>query len=260
MKARKKPVGWLRRSSPTILICVSAVGVVATAVLAAKAAPKAKLLLEQAEAEKGEELTNLEKVRTAGRVYIPAAVTGVLTITCMFSANTLSRKSQAALSSAYVLLDQSFRRYQGKVKELFGEDAHKRVVNEIMAEDVENVSVTAQGGFFNSSLDFGVDNEVTRRFYDSFSGRAFNSTIEKVIQAEYHLNRNFCIHGAASVSEFYEFLGLPDESEVNKAIGWDCADELYWVDFNHSITRLDDGFEYCVIDFVFDPAPIPEYR
>lgn len=260
MKARRKPVGWLRRSSPTILICVSTIGVVATAVMAAKAAPKAKQLLEEAEAEKGEALTKLETVKVAGPVYIPTVVTGVLTITCMFSANTLSRKTQAALSSAYALLDQSFRRYQGKVKELFGEEAHKQVIGEILMEDAENVSITAQGGFCNSSLDFGVEDEVVRRFYDSFSGRAFNSTIEKVIQAEYHLNRNFCQRGDASVAEFYEFLGLPEMADAYKSIGWDCADELYWVDFDHSITRLDDGFEYCVIDFVFDPSPLPEYR
>lgn len=259
MKTKRKPVGWLKQNSPTILICISAIGVVATAVLAAKAAPKAKRLLEEAEAEKGEELTSLEKVKTAGSVYIPAAVTGVLTITCMFSANTLSRRTQAALSSAYALLDQSFGRYQKKVKEIFGEEAHDQIVGEILMEDAEKVSITANG-FCSSSLDFGVTDEVERRFYDSFSGRAFTSTIEKVLQAEYHFNRNFVIGGGyADINQFYEFLGLAP-IEGGGVIGWNCEEELYWIDFNHSITKLDDGFEYCIIDFMFDPTPLPEYR
>lgn len=259
MKARRKPVGWLRRSSPTILICVSAVGVVATAVLAAKAAPKAKRLVEEAEAKKGEELTNLEKVKTAGPVYIPAAMTGVLTITCMFSANTLSRKTQAALSSAYALLDQSFKRYQRKVKELFGEGAHKQVVGEILMEDAEKVSLTNPCLLGNTTLDFGVDDEVVRRFYDTYSGKAFNSTIERVIQAEYHLNRIFTLGGYASLNEFYQFLGLPEIEGGNK-IGWSYADGYEWVDFNHSITKLDDGFEYCIIEFSFTPMPFESYQ
>ena len=41
-----KSTSYLRRSSPTILTCVSAVGVVATAVMAVKATPKAIILLE----------------------------------------------------------------------------------------------------------------------------------------------------------------------------------------------------------------------
>lgn len=253
----KKPIGWFKRSSSTILICVSAVGVVATAVLAAKAAPKAKQLLEEAKGEKGEDLTKLEMVKTAGPVYIPAAVIGMLTITCMFGANTLSRRSQATLSSAYGLLDQSFRRYKNKVKELYGEETHDRIMKEIVTEDAENVKLTACG-FTNSSLDFGVDDEVERRFYDTYSGRAFSSTIERVLQAEYHLNRNFLLAGAIDINEFYEFLGLSPIEDGDK-IGWDFSDEIYWLDFDHSLTKLDDGLEYCIIDFVFTPRPFTEY-
>lgn len=255
---QRKPVGWLRRSSPTILICVSVIGMIGTAVLAAKAAPKAKQLLEEAEKEKGEELTKLEAVKVAGPVYIPAVATGVLTTVCMFSANSFSRKTQAAITSAYALLDQTYRRYQGKVKELFGEEAHKQVIGEIVKEDAEDVYIQATG-FTNSSLDFGVENEVVRRFYDAYSGRAFDSTIEKVLQAEYHLNRNYAGGGGCEcVNRFYEFLGL-SPIDGGDRIGWDvCESELYWIDFDHYIERLDDGFEYLVIQFVFDPMPLGE--
>ena len=48
---------YLRRSSPTILCCVAAVGVVGTAIASAKAVPKAMKLLENATEEKGEKLS-----------------------------------------------------------------------------------------------------------------------------------------------------------------------------------------------------------
>ena len=44
---------FLRRNSSTILTCAGGVGVVATAVLTAKATPKAMRLLEEARNEKG---------------------------------------------------------------------------------------------------------------------------------------------------------------------------------------------------------------
>ncbi len=43
---------FLKKNAGTILTCIGAVGVVATAVMSAKATPKAIELLEKAEAEK----------------------------------------------------------------------------------------------------------------------------------------------------------------------------------------------------------------
>ena len=81
---------FLKRNSSTILTCIGAAGVIATSVLAVKATPKAMALLEQSEEEKGEKLTNMEKVQVAGPAYIPAAIVGASTIACIFGANVLS--------------------------------------------------------------------------------------------------------------------------------------------------------------------------
>ena len=55
-----------------------------------------------------------------------------------------------------------------------------------------------------------------------------------MLQAEYHLNRNFAIRGGdGTVNEFYEFLGLAP-IDGGDTIGWAVCDELRWVDFNHT--------------------------
>ena len=118
---------FLKRNSSTILTCIGAAGVIATSVLAVKATPKAMALLEQSEEEKGEKLTNMEKVQVAGPAYIPAAIVGASTIACIFGANALSKKTQASLMSAYALLDSSYKQYKNKVKELFGEDSDRNI-------------------------------------------------------------------------------------------------------------------------------------
>ena len=96
--------------------------------------------------------------------------------------------------------------------------------------------------------------EIVRTFYDAFSQRHFESTISKVIQAEYHLNRNFMFNGVISLNDFYEFLGL-EKIKIGDDLGWsNCNGDIYWIDFNHHRIDLDDGMEIFVIDMVFEPT------
>lgn len=53
---------FLKRHSSTILTVMGAIGVGATAVIAVKDTPKALRILDEAEQEKGEELTVKEKI------------------------------------------------------------------------------------------------------------------------------------------------------------------------------------------------------
>ena len=114
----------IKKHSSAILSGVAVVGVAATAISAAKATPKAILLIEEAEKEKGEKLSATEKFVTAAPVYFPTALIGVSTVACIFGAHVLNKKQQAALTSAYALLSASYNGYRGKVEEVFGEDAN----------------------------------------------------------------------------------------------------------------------------------------
>lgn len=245
---------YLRRNSSTILTIASAVGVIFTVVTAVKATPKAVARLEEAKEEKGEELTALETIKVAGPVYIPSAVIGTGTIICMFGANALNRRQQAALSSAYALVDGSYKEYKAKLKELYGEEAHNNVVDAIVKEHCSETYLHAPSFFSDASLELDEGDEGEQRlFYDYYSKRYFETTMEKVLQAEYHLNRNFTLGCCAPVNEFYEFLGLCP-IEGGDEVGWTMADGINWVDFNHRKVRIDGGFDCYVIEMVFDPT------
>ena len=125
-----------------------------------------------------------------------------------------------------------------------------------MAEKCKEVSISSPSFISNSSLDFGegMEPEITRTFYDSFSQRYFESTIEKVIQAEYHLNRNFMFAGVIPLNDFYEFLGL-ERTDFGDKVGWSSVNgDIYWIDFNHHRLTLEDGMEIYIIDMVFEPT------
>jgi hypothetical protein len=225
------------------------VGVIATVVTAVKATPKALILLDQAEEDKGEKLTKFEALRVAGPIYIPSVLIGAGTLACIFGANVVSKRQQATLMSAYALLDNSYKEYKKKVDELYGDGAGERVREEIAKDKY--------AGDGNLSDD---DKEL---FYDFHSGRYFESTKEAVMAAEYETNRALFVNGAVSLGEFYDFLGLEYLPEYD-VVGWTCCqlEEMYWhpwIEFDHEETVIDEdpdgnsGLECTIIHLPLGP-------
>ena len=240
---------FFKRNASTILTCVGGAGVIVTSVMAVKATPKALRLIEKAEEEKGEKLTKFEVVYTAGPVYIPAVVSGAATIACVFGANALNKRQQAALMSAYALLDNSFKDYKKKVEELYGEDANREIRAEIAKDKYDE-------------NDISVDDE-KQLFYDDFSGRYFESTMEQVIKAEYDLNRKLSLWDGIHVNEFYEFLDIPP-IDGGEHLGWSRSMLMDyhwtpWLDFKHEKVVMDDGLECYIITPQYEPVIDFEY-
>lgn len=241
---------FLKKNASTILTCAGGVGVIATAVLAVKATPKALERIETAKEEKGEPLSKWETVQVAGPAYIPTIVTGASTVACIFGANILNKRQQAALMSAYAFLDTSYKEYKKKVSELYGEEAHAYVREEI-------------------AKDKYVDNEINLEdrnkelFYDMFSERYFESTMADVIKAEYEINKKISNLGGAFVNEFYELLDIP-QLDHGTSMGWSIGSLMsekwnQWLDFDHKKVIMDDGLECTIITMTSEPMFDYEY-
>lgn len=240
---------FFKRNASTILTCVGGIGVVATAVVAVKDTPKAMQIIEKKTEEKGEDLTTIEKIKVAGPVYIPAVAIGVSTLACIFGANTLNKRTQASLMSAYALLDSSYKEYKNKVEELYGEGASARVQGEV-AKDKHNAG--------NISRD---DEKLL--FYDYFSERYFESTMEEVMQAEYDINRELHTKDYAYLNEFYDLLGL-DHIQSGWDLGWSMGASLShywktWIDFRHEKVEMEDGMECYIITMTEPIVDFEEY-
>ena len=239
-----KSQGFVRKNSPTILTIVGTGGVVVTAVMAAKATPKALLLLENAKQEKGDELTKIEKLKVAGPVYIPSALVGAATISCIVGANVLNKRQQTALASAYAALNATHKEHKAKVEEMLGEGTNAAVEKEI-----------AQDKYDENKPEPEKDGETL--FYDEYSKRFFNSTLEKVQRAQYYLNRNLSMRDYAYLNEWYDELGL-EEVPQGYELGWStgaCFDYYWqpWIDFINDKATLDDGREYYIIRMLTEP-------
>lgn len=234
---------WHRNGS-LILSCASAAGVIATAVLVAKSATK----ISEIQNEREKQMDAKEKIT----IYGPAILVCAGTICCILGANVLSHRRQVSLASAYALMDSSFKKYKSKLKELYGEEAHEHIIDSIAIEKATEMYIACEhlGSYCDLSID---ENKRPVLFYEEFSDRLFESTIEQVISAEYHLNRNYILRGVQVINEFHDFLGL-DPIPGGDDIGWAPMDEgMFWIDFNHRKSRLENGTEFYIIEMPFGP-------
>ena len=238
-----KSKAFLHLHSSTILTCIGAVGVVSTAFMAAKATPKAIRILEEAKWEKGGELTKFETFNVVAPVYIPSFIMGATTIVCIFGANALNKQKQAALTSAYAILNNYHKEYRNKLIELHGKETDEQIRND-MAREHCNYHVQ------NSDIPDG-----KAIFYEEISGESIARYEREIMDAEYHINRNFAQRGYASLNEFYELLGLP-KTDYGEELGWSLTEGFYWIDFEHRLMSRDDGgMEVYTIDMITPPEP-----
>lgn len=240
---------FLRKASPTILTGLGVIGVVGTAVLSVRATPKALALIKVKKDElKTDKLTPQELVEATWKCYIPSALVGVSTIACIIGIGVLDRRNQAALTSAYAMLNESYKQYRQAAKKVYGEDADNKIHAE-MAKDAQVASY--DWGYQVYNMDMDPESEQVL-FYDLTSKKYFTTTMAAVLNAQYHVNRNLAIRGDCSLNEYLSFLGV-EGIDKGDEMGWEISymvEEMdcYWLDFDNQKTTLEDGLECIIID------------
>ena len=248
-KYSSKTARYLHSHASLILSCVSAAGVVCTTVSAVKATPKALKLIKKAEEQKEEKLTKFEVLKTAGSVYIPSVLFGASTVACIFGTNVLNQRRQASLISTYGLLNESYKTYKKKVNQLYGDDADNLISRSVSIDKAKEYNKPPDSKLLT--------------FYDEFSERFFESSMEDVLKAEYELNRLFILRGYVTANDFYNLLGLAYTDYADN-VGWsiDAGKNLYgysWIDFEHDLVTVEEGDdpeygEYYRIIMINEPA------
>ena len=115
----------LSKHSPELLTGIGIAGMITTVVLAVKATPKAINLIEEKKKDiyreqKGHDPeyrldyqkplpSKLDYIKVAWKQYIPAAITGAASISCIIGASSVRAKRNAALATAYKLSETALR-------------------------------------------------------------------------------------------------------------------------------------------------------
>lgn len=241
----------LSKRSPEILMGIGIAGMITTTVLAVKATPKAILLIEDRKDElEVETLTPLETVKTTWKCYIPAAVSGTMSIVCLIGSNSVNARRNAALATAYKLSETAFAEYRDGVVETIGEKKEKTVRDKVSEKQIKENPV--------NKTDIIVTGKGKTLFFDPLSHRYFYSSIEKIRRAENILNKEINtdpFDAGRTVNDFYTEIGIPTTA-TGDALGWNLNIGL--LDIYLSYQGGDEGTEFedepcAVLNFVNPP-------
>lgn len=256
---QKKAQQLLAENASTFLTAGGVAGTVGTAVLTGRASFKAAEIIRDKEvAELAEELVDGEppdhtmgldtksKVFLVWPLFLPPIGLGGVTITSIIMAHRISAAKAAALAVAYGLIERDFDEYKEKALEKLGVGKEQKLRDEIAQDRVnanppdKQVVILAGGDVL---------------CYDMLTGRYFQSTVENIKKAENRLNHALLNHDYASLSEFYEEIGLAPTSYTDE-VGWNSArDGTVEVRFSTAMSQDDKP---CVaVDF--NTAPHPDY-
>lgn len=232
-------------NSPTILTVAAVAGVLTTVYLVAKAAPKVHTDIINEQSERTDELDLTDKVLLTYKHYIPATVTGGITIACIIGANTINMKRTSALAGAVGLSELAFKSYRDKVVEHIGEKKETAVHDEVM-QDVVTRNPVGEGQIIMTG-------KGTALFLDNFTERYFESDMESVRRAVNDINEQIFGSDSASLNDFYNRLGIKG-SKLGDDVGWTQTNKL---EIRYSATLTEDGRPCVVLDY--RKAPIADY-
>lgn len=211
-------------NGPTLLAVTALTGLVATAVLAAKCAPKAREALSRRPVKTngdGEVCeTRSEKLVADAKAVIPvmapAIATGVATAACIVGGNRMQAKRYATLAAAYSITEKAAVAYQQRVVDQLGEDVHDKVMEQVLRDIGEDdAECPFDGGYIVNG-----NSEGDTLFYDSVTGFCFWSTEEKVRAAEGVISKNVLME-TQTICDFYYALGVrTDEWKSGIHNGW----------------------------------------
>lgn len=250
----------LQKHSPEILTGIGIAGMITTTVLAVRATPKALILMEEEKRRRNKELYEeaerkgldsyprvdklkpVELIRTTWTCYIPAVVTGVLSVSCLIGASSVNIRRNAALATAYSLSESALKEYQEKVIETIGEKKEKEI-RDFVAKDRlkrdplvnKEVIITGRGETL---------------CYDTITSRYFKCDIEKLRKVENELNRRLLSEMYISLNDFYYEIGL-HATDMGDDLGWNIGNGL--ISFEFSSQLAEDNTPCLVIGYRIAP-------
>ena len=230
----------LVKKSPGILTGIGAGGVIGTAYLASKATLEAKDKVKP-------EMSFKEKAKVVAPIYLPTVIVGATSICCIFGAQSIGTRRQAALASAYSISEMTRKEFQEKAEEVFGEKKVEKVKDQIAEEKIKKAYSEKK----DNVIETGKGDQL---FMDLWSGQVFRSDIEHIRRTINDANEELNSATNVFLNDLYDAWKI-HTAKFGELFGWDINFTgiikpkfiPVWVDEEHTQT--------CTgIDWYVDPA------
>lgn len=304
-----KAAAKVSKRSPEILMVVGAVTFVGTVVVACKQTLKCEEVLDAHERKMKdiEDCLELAKEEESGvsydeqmakkdkaiafaqtgigfvKIYAPAILLGVVSITCFGCGFHILKKRNLALTVAYGALDKAFKEYRGRVKEELGDESdqyfrygYKKVKNGLVAKkNPETGEIEAVEGTdldtvpWDENMDPGsVLNNATFVFAPETSKYYFPDEIHNDVSiqaARNNMQIDFDMKGFLFLNDVLKALGIT-EVPYGQLVGWKKGIGDPYIDFrtkkvyrkaSSDRKRNPLGLEYeCIYEFDFNTCGV----
>lgn len=198
----------VQQNSPSILLALGLGGFVGSVILAAKAAPIARDILEE-KFEDDSESTLIDKGRAVAPVYAPVVGLMLASAGAILASNRIMRQRYAALLVLYSFTEQ--------VAERWKESAQK----EVSAKSFQKIKERVSGS--DEPIPDEIDTTRTV-FYDKYSDRWFpTDSVETVRKVMNDINEQMYREDFVPINDFYHGLGL-GSIEYGENVGWHIED------------------------------------
>lgn len=218
----------------TIFSILGSAGVVVTSVLSVKCSKKIK---EQ------------DDIKIRAKKYLPAIISGSVSIGCIMAADKINKKEIAALTASVGYFAKKFTDYEKEVREIVGDEK---------ADEIEQ-------SFYTKQLEKQTDEKLledknTFKFIDSYSGASIIAPYDKVVAALKQCEDIYRKQGYFCWCDIFylinESCDLYD-SYLGETVGWSRSMyEQFGYDNMHvhfKLKQLDDD------KFLIDYSLMPEF-
>lgn len=216
----------VRSNSPAYLAGLGISGVVGTAYLAARAGFRAARRIGE------EPLSTTEKAKLVWTFYIPPALAGVATVSCIVGATKIHYRKTAALTAAYSLSERAFSEYKEKVIEKLGERKEQSIRDDL-AQDKVGATAPAR-----EIVLYGAGSVLCCELH---TGRYFLSSMDVLKKSQNEINAKLLRDDYAYLADFHHLIGVQNTQGAYD-FGWK-SDRLLELEFS---TVLADETRPCL--------------
>ena len=248
-KAARRSAG---KNASKILGGLAITGGITAVYFAVTATPKAMILLDEKKKELGvEKLDAKTIIKTAGPVYIPTALSMVLSAGCVIGAIHVDERRNAALAAACTLSESALKTYQDKVIETIGTEKETEIREAValdkMAKHPEPDDIPAAKGVKMDDISY--DQRV--KCWESLSGNYIWTTKAALDRAINGINRQLLSDNSVTENDLFDYLGM-EHNRNGDLLGWD-TDGTLSIETFYASKLDDDGMPCLVLDYRTPP-------
>jgi hypothetical protein len=244
---QQKALQLFNQHGSTVLTAGGVVGTVGTAVLTGRASYKAGEIVTRERVERDvPDIPTKEKVAMTWPLFLPPVGVGGVTIVSIIMAHRISAMKIAALATAYGISEKRFEEYRTKALERLGVNKETKLRDDIAQDRVNDNPPDGQVIIIGG-------NDVL--CYDMLTGRYFKSNVEALMKAQNYINNELFHYQSASLSQFFEEVGLPPTNYTD-TVGWSQIKDGQ-LEVKISTVRSPDDKPCLAVDF--NNLPHPDY-